>query len=151
MPETSYCVTYCVAGRGVSFQITILKVLAGCPEGRASVVEITRYVSILVSSGSDWTDRMRRLSAHAPTLEIFAQRFVLRDNGGWCITDLGRQFLASLEASMPARAEEHHASSGPCLPGAIPLGQVQPVLRLIVDNTLTSQFSLGPDEARRSA
>jgi hypothetical protein len=52
----------------VSFQITILKVLAGHPDGRASVTELTRYVSVLMSSGSDWTDRMRRFAARAPKL-----------------------------------------------------------------------------------
>jgi len=40
----------------VSFQITVLKVLAGHPEGRASLAELTRYVSILISSGPDWTN-----------------------------------------------------------------------------------------------
>src|SRR4051794_2987442 len=59
-----------VAGRAVSFQVTILKVLAGHPDGRASVTELTRYVSILMSSGSDWSDPMCRL-ARAPRLEIF--------------------------------------------------------------------------------
>ena len=103
-------ISYCgeisfVAGRAVSFQITILKVLAGHPDGRASVAALTRYVSILMSSGSDWTDRMRRLAARAPKLEIFSDGFVLRDDRGWCITDHGRQFLASLEAPIPAHPE----------------------------------------------
>ena len=96
----------------MSFQITILKVLAGHPDGRASVTELTRYVSVLMSSGSDWTDRMRRLAARAPKLEIFADAFVLRDDRGWSITDSGRQFLASLEAPIPAHAEKQ-ATSGP--------------------------------------
>lgn len=82
----------------MSFQITILKVLAGHPDGRASITELTRYVSILMSSGSDWSDRMRRLAVRAPKLEIFADAFVLRDDRGWCITEAGRHFLASLEA-----------------------------------------------------
>jgi hypothetical protein len=46
------------------------------------VGELTRYVSVLMSSGSDWTDRMRRLAARAPKLEIFADAFVLRDDRG---------------------------------------------------------------------
>jgi len=96
-------------GRIVSFQITILKVLAGHPDGRASISELTRYVSILMTSGSDFTDRMRQLAARAPKLEIFGDRFVLRDGRGWCITESGRQFVASLEAPIPARAE-HQAS-----------------------------------------
>jgi hypothetical protein len=131
----------------VSFQITILKVLAGHPDGRASVAELTRYVSILMSSGSDWTDRMRRLAARSPKLEIFADSFVLRDDRGWCITDSGRQFLAALEAPIPAHAEEQEERATVV---AAP-SQVQPTLRLVVDNTRTSQSGLSPDETRRSA
>jgi hypothetical protein len=140
-----------VAGRAVSFQITILKVLAGHPDGRASVAELTRCVSILISSGSDWTDRMRRLAARAPKLEIFADSFVLREKVGWCITESGRQFLASLEAPTPAHAEENEQSSGLGVTVVTAPSQVQPTLRLVVDNTRTSQSGLGPDETRRSA
>jgi hypothetical protein len=70
----------------VSFQITVLKVLAGHPEGRASIADLTRYVSILISSGTDWTNRTKRLAARAPKLDIFADSFVLRDVNGWHIT-----------------------------------------------------------------
>ena len=140
-----------VAGRAASFQITILKVLAGHPDGRASVTELTRYVSVLMSSGSDWTDRMRRLAARAPKLEIFADGFVLRDDRGWRITDSGRQFLASLEAPTPAHAEENEQPSGPSVTVVTVPSQAQPTLRLVVDNTRTSQPDLGPDETRRSA
>jgi hypothetical protein len=136
----------------VSFQITILKVLAGHPDGRASVAELTRYVSILMSSGSDWTDRMRRLAARAPKLEIFADSFVLRDDRGWCITESGRQFLASLEAPIPAHAEEQEQPSGPRVMTVVSAPvQVQPTLRLVVDNTRTLQPDLGPDVTRWSA
>jgi hypothetical protein len=135
----------------VSFQITILKVLAGHPDGRASVAELTRFVSILMSSGSDWTDRMRRLAARAPKLEIFADSFVLRDDRGWCITDSGRQFLASLDAPIAARAEEQEQPSGPRETVVAAPIQVQPTLRLVVDNTRASPSGLGPDETRRSA
>jgi hypothetical protein len=81
----------------VSFQITVLKVLAGQPEGRAPLRDLTRSVAILISSGSDWTDRMKRLAARAPGLDIFSQLFVRRDDAGWEITDAGRAFLASIE------------------------------------------------------
>ncbi|ABE65177.1 hypothetical protein Nham_4615 (plasmid) [Nitrobacter hamburgensis X14] len=135
----------------MSFQITILKVLAGHPDGRASVAELTRYVSILMSSGSDWTDCMRRLAARAPKLEIFADSFVLRDDRGWCITDSGRQFLASLEAPTPAWSEEQEQPTGARVTFVTAPSQVQPTLRLVVDNTGTSQPGLGPDETRRPA
>jgi hypothetical protein len=137
-------------GPAVSFQITILKVLAGHPDGRASVAELTRYVSILMSSGSDWTDRMRGLAARAPKLEIFADSFVLRDDRGWCITDSGRQFLASLEAPTPAWSEKQDQPTGARVTFVTAPSQVQPTLRLIVDNT-GSQPGLDPDETRRSA
>jgi hypothetical protein len=67
----------------MSFQITILKVLAGHPGGRASLPDLKRAMAILISSGSDWTDRTKRLAARAPDLDIFSQSFVLRDNPGW--------------------------------------------------------------------
>jgi hypothetical protein len=50
----------------VSFQITILKVLAGHPGGRVSLAELKHAVAILISSGPDWTDRTKRLAARAP-------------------------------------------------------------------------------------
>ena len=81
----------------MSFQVTILKVLAGHPEGRASLADLRRAVAILISSRSDWTDRTKRLAARAPGLDIFAQALVLRDNSGWQITDAGRALLASVE------------------------------------------------------
>ena len=71
--------------RSVSFQFTVLKVLAGHPGGRLSAADLTRCVSILISSGSDWTNRTKRLAARAPALDIFSQSFVLRDSAGWQI------------------------------------------------------------------
>jgi hypothetical protein len=55
----------------VSFQITILKVLAGHPGGRVVLADLKCAVGLLISSGSDWTDRMKRLAARAPDLDIF--------------------------------------------------------------------------------
>jgi hypothetical protein len=111
-----------VAGRGVvSFQITILKVLAGQPEGRASHPEVTQSVAILLSSGADWSGRMKRLAARAPNLSIFSSGYVIRDAGGWQITDAGRTFLISIEAPAPEQAIEPAmlqatAVTGPDLP-----------------------------------
>jgi hypothetical protein len=91
----------------VSIQITTLKVLAGHPEGRATHADVTRAVALLMSSGADWSDRMKRLAARAPDLSIFCSGFVIRDVNGWQITEAGRAFLASLEAkaSEPALIE----------------------------------------------
>jgi len=93
---------------------------------------------------------MRRLAARAPKIDIFSNGLVLRDNNGWQITDNGRQLLASLEARVPI-AQDREQSSGSDV--AIPTAPrpVHPVLRLVVDNTHTSQSDRGPDETRRSA
>jgi hypothetical protein len=93
----------------VSFQITVLKVLAGHPGGRASLADLRRAVAILISSGSDWTNRTKRLAARAPELDIFSQSFVLRDEAGWQITDAGRAFLASVETPIPTTAASEQA------------------------------------------
>lgn len=82
----------------MSFQITILKVLAGHPEGRASLADLTRYVAVLTSSGAEWSQRMKRLAARAPGLDIFSSGYVLRYSSSWQITDMGREFLNSIEA-----------------------------------------------------
>jgi hypothetical protein len=98
----------------VSFQITILKVLAGQAGGRAALPELTRQVSILVSSGSDWTDGTKRLSALAPGLDIFRSRFVFVDRANWQITDAGRAFLISLET--PTSADNYSAITEDVIP-----------------------------------
>ena len=74
---------FSVVRRGVNFQITILKVLAGHPEGRVVLADLTRFVAILTSSGTDWSQRMKRLAARAPGLDIFTSGYVIRDDGGW--------------------------------------------------------------------
>jgi hypothetical protein len=133
----------------VSFQITVLKVLAGHPEGRVSLADLTRYVSILISSGTDWTNRTKRLAARAPKLDIFADSFVLRDDRGWQITENGRQFLASLEAplsigSEPARAPETATTKKPQSPAP-------PPLRLVVNNDKQPPDGRKAGPSRRSA
>jgi hypothetical protein len=85
----------------VSFQITILKVLAGQPDGHATHAELMRQVAILISSGSDWTDRTKRLAARAPGLSIYGSRLISHDSAGWQITDAGHAFLVSLESPAP--------------------------------------------------
>lgn len=87
----------------MSFQLTILKVLAGHPEGRASLADLKHYVAVLTSSGADWSQRMKRLAARAPGLDIFSNGYVLRESTGWQITETGRAFLTSIEASATER------------------------------------------------
>ena len=90
----------------MSFQITVLKVLAGHPGGRLSVADLTRAVALLMSSGRDWTDRTKRMLARAPELDIFSQNLVVRDAAGWQITDAGRTLLTSIEKpATPAEAQ----------------------------------------------
>ncbi|SDJ30181.1 hypothetical protein SAMN05444171_2086 [Bradyrhizobium lablabi] len=81
----------------MSLQFTILMVLYGQPEGRASLQDLKRYVAILMTSGPDWAERMKGLAARAPRLDIFGQSFVTRDRDGWAITEAGKAFLAAIE------------------------------------------------------
>ena len=82
----------------MSLQIAILKVLVSHPEGRATIAALNSDLCILNTSGSDWTDRLKRLAARAPGLDIFGQRLILRDSSGWQITPEGRAFLDWLES-----------------------------------------------------
>ena len=133
----------------MSFQITVLKVLAGHPEGRASIADLTRYVSILISSGTDWTNRTKRLAARAPKLDIFADSFVLRDDRGWQITEGGRQFLASLEVPLPIAAEPVQAPEADMTKQ--PRSPARPTLRLVVDNEKQPPDGRQEGPTRRSA
>ena len=108
-------------GAGVSFQLTILKVLAGHPEGRASLADLKEYVTVLSCSGVDWTERMKRLAARAPGLDIFSSGYVLRDAAGWQITDAGRAFLASIEAPAAATVLVEPVPIEPVLIGTLEL------------------------------
>jgi hypothetical protein len=134
----------------VSFQITILKVLAGHPEGRTSVADLTHYVSILMSSGSDWTNRTKRMAARAPKLDIFGDALVLRDDRGWQITVVGRQFLTSLEAPIPV-APDHEKTPEADAAIAAARTPVVPLLRVVVDNTGPSRGDRGASQTLRSA
>src|SRR5438067_9542702 len=90
------------------------------PVGSLSVADLTRCVSILISSGPDWTNRTKRLAARAPALDIFSQDFVLRDSAGWQITEAGRAFLVSIEAPLTEQTSEPVALPMPTLPAPTP-------------------------------
>ena len=104
----------------MSLQIAILKVLVSHPEGRATIAALNSDLCILNTSGSDWTDRLRRLAARAPGLDIFGQRLVLRDSSGWQITPEGRTFLNLLETGASS-ANVSLAEPSPPLPQQPPL------------------------------
>ena len=123
----------------MSFQITILKVLAGHPGGRASLDELRYAVSFLISSGPDWANRMKRLALIVPDLNIFERSLVLRDHEGWHITDAGRQFLIVLEAAPVAPISENQ----PAIPVAV-------TPRLIGVRKRGRRRSRGEDRNRRS-
>ena len=117
----------------MSLQFSILKVLAGQPDGRATVVDLNRYITIL--GGPEWTARMKRLSARAPDLDIFSSRYVLRDDAGWQLTEAGYAFLAAVE--MPALATPAEALTPPEVIVMVQAPARQspaPPLRLVIDN-----------------
>ena len=100
----------------MSLQIAILKVLVSHAEGRATIAALNSDLFILNTSGSDWTDRLRRLAARAPGLDIFGQRLILRDSSGWQITPEGKAFLDWLErgasrANVPLAEPSHEAAN----------------------------------------
>ena len=133
----------------MSFQITVLKVLAGHPDGCSSIADLTRYVSILISSGTDWTNRTKRMAARAPKLDIFADLLVLRDVNGWHITESGRQFLAALEAPLPIPAEPVQAPNADMTKQHRSLAP--PTLRLVVNNDKQLPHVQEEGPSRRSA
>jgi hypothetical protein len=107
----------------VSFQITVLKVLAGHPDGRLSVDNLKRAVAILMCSGPDWTDRTKRLLARATDLDIFSQALVVCDAHGWQITDAGRALLAAIEnpAAFPIQEVPENTPKEPMYSTSAPL------------------------------
>ena len=54
----------------MSLQIAILKVLVSHREGRATIAALNSDLSILNTSGPDWTNRLRRLAARAPDFDM---------------------------------------------------------------------------------
>ena len=119
-PRLRFAKASAARGVGMSFQITILKVLAGHPEGRASLPDLKRAMAILITSGSDWTDRTKRLAARAPDLDIFSQSFVLRDNAGWQITDAGRAFLDFLQTPIQPTSDDRQVPDIAAIPALPP-------------------------------
>ncbi|EGP10289.1 hypothetical protein CSIRO_0065 [Bradyrhizobiaceae bacterium SG-6C] len=57
----------------MSLQMAILKVLSCHPDGTTTIAALSADLAILNTSGNDWTDRMRRLAASVPGLDLFGQ------------------------------------------------------------------------------
>jgi hypothetical protein len=116
----------------VSLQFSILKVLAGQPDGRATVPDLNRYITLL--SCPEWTARMKRLSARAPDLDIFGSRYVLRDEASWQLTEAGHAFLAGIENPIPAMHDPDVAAVHVILMPTPRRQSAAPTLRLVADN-----------------
>lgn len=97
MMRNRRCLLRSGVGERVSFQLSILKVLASYPNGHASLEAVKADLGILVTSGRAWSNRMRRLAALVPGLNAFSEGYLKRDAGGWHLTDAGREFLCDLE------------------------------------------------------
>lgn len=89
----------------MSFQLSILKILAGQPDGHGTLEVIKQHLAIFYTSGPDWVTRMKRLAKFAPNLDLFGQKLVVREQGIWMITDEGRAFLAALEQTAATNSE----------------------------------------------
>jgi hypothetical protein len=109
MPDVAtlvWCFGNCVLVAGVSFQLSILKILAGQPDGRASLDVVKQHLALFYTCGSEWTIRMKRLAERAPDLDIFGQKLIAREPGGWRITDEGRALLVAVEQPRATASEE---------------------------------------------
>lgn len=80
----------------MSLQVAILKVLSAHPQKRASVTKLNSDLRILAGC-KDWNERMKRLAARMPNLDIFGQQLVLRDISGWQLTAAGGAALEAME------------------------------------------------------
>jgi hypothetical protein len=97
----------------VSLQTAILKVLSCHPEGTATIAALNADLAILNTSGRDWTDRMKRLAACVPDLDLFSQRLVVRSDAGWQITEAGRAVLHAAEEQSKAIREVRGSLDAP--------------------------------------
>nr|WP_249802449.1 MULTISPECIES: hypothetical protein [unclassified Bradyrhizobium] len=80
--------------------------------------DLKRDMALLATSGRDWADRTRRLAARVPDLDIFSQGLVVRESGGWKITEKGRAVLELMEAR-PAAVHEIEVAPAQQPDGAI--------------------------------
>jgi hypothetical protein len=154
LPSRRYC-RHCsdvifVRGACVSFQVTVLKVLAGHPGGTLSVADLKHAVAVLMTSGRDWTDRTKRMLARAPDLDIFSQSLVIRDADGWRITDAGLALLATIERPVSADAREDEAKQE-AVSEQPPYATSAPMPNFSVGRRRRSRRRRKPAGARRTA
>jgi hypothetical protein len=87
----------------VSLQVAILKVLESYAGGVAPLDAIKSDLAFFAGAGPEWHQRLKRLAAKAPRLDIFGQKLVLKDGVNWALTTAGREMLRHLEASTPVK------------------------------------------------
>ena len=80
-----------------------MKVLASYPDGRATVAAMNSDLAILSGAGPEWSQRLRKLAERAPSLDIFSEGYVLRDDAGWQLTAVGRAALHRIEHPVPLK------------------------------------------------
>jgi hypothetical protein len=123
------------SGFCVALQMAILKVLSCHPEGAATIAALNADLAVLNTSGEDWTDRMRRLSACVPDLDLFGQKLVVRLASGWQITDSGRAVLLAAEnqSRIPQKDIPSTASQAVVEPSAaaLPADRPRPAIEII--------------------
>jgi hypothetical protein len=117
----------------VSLQMAILKVLSCHPGGCATIAALNADLAILNTSGRDWTDRMKRMAACVPALDLFGQQLVVRSHVGWQITDAGRTVL--LTAEEQSRTVSDTRSIDPAIPEpaatVLPADRPRPAIELV--------------------
>lgn len=130
----------------MSLQFSILKILAGRPNARATVPDLNRYITLL--NVPEWTARMKRLSTLAPNLDIFGSQYVLRDDAGWQLTEAGRSFVEGIELAVQATPEQ---ITLPEIVVTLSAPRVSPPLRLVADNSRERRARLNDRSSNRSA
>lgn len=83
----------------VSLQVQIMLVLSGHPNGRATLAAMNADLKVLAGAGEGWSQRIKRLAANAPGLDIFTEGYVVRDAAGWQITAVGRKALQRMDSA----------------------------------------------------
>ncbi len=82
--------------------MAILKILAACPDGEASVSSLARDLSILMTS----KDVRSAAAPGALSTGLFADGLIERPGKGrWRISDAGRAWLQALDAPLGQAAE----------------------------------------------
>lgn len=137
----------------MSLQMAILKVLSCHPEGLATIAALNADLNILNTSGRDWTDRMRRLAARVPGLDLFGQHLVVRSDAGWQITDAGRAVLLAAEqpAKAPLPAEQSRPPASAPMPVAMPPTDRRPLAVELVGRRLRRRHRRRSSAVGRSA